>query len=119
LVRRQIALFVFSNHLTRVPGDIAVYSQIEEPTPRRIEHLNVAGNHGHAVGRTIAGKGESFAKVPVFWSAHALQFSRKHHNYAHSVLAVGVGHGYDDIKLDGSPADLKVRSFHAFGGGGS
>ena len=43
---------------------------------RRIEHWNVAGNQGRAVGRTIAfesqGKAESageFKKVPVFWSA--------------------------------------------------
>ena len=37
---------------------------------RRIEHWNVAGNHGRAVGKTIAeGKGQPFVKVPVFWSA--------------------------------------------------
>lgn len=27
----------------------------------------------------------------------------------------GVGHGYDDIKIDGNPADLKVRPFPRFG----
>lgn len=32
--------------------------------------VKVAGNHGRAVGKTIAeGKGQPFVKVPVFWSA--------------------------------------------------
>ena len=32
--------------------------------------LQVAGNQGRAVGKTIAqGKGQPFVKVPVFWSA--------------------------------------------------
>ena len=70
---RFMPIFVFSDYLTRAAGDIAVYPQVEEPTPRRIEHWNVAGNHGRAVGRTIAGKGEPFAKVPVFWSARTLR----------------------------------------------
>jgi len=29
----------------------------------------------------------------------------------------GIGHGYDDIKVDGNPADLKVRSFLRSWGG--
>jgi len=82
-------------------GDIAVYPQVEEPTPRRVEHWNVAGNHGRAVGRTIAGKGEPFAKVPVFWSALGSQ-----------LRYCGVGHGYDDIKVDGNPADLKFVAYY-------
>jgi hypothetical protein len=83
LVSCQIIPSVFSDHLTRAVGDIAVYPQVEEPTPRRIEHWNVAGNHGRAVGRTIAGKGEPFTKVPVFWSARTLYLVIWHHNCAY------------------------------------
>ena len=52
-------------------GDIAVFPQTETSEPRRIEHWNVASNHGRAVGRTIAGTQSPlpFSKVPVFWSA--------------------------------------------------
>jgi NADPH-dependent 2,4-dienoyl-CoA reductase/sulfur reductase-like enzyme len=109
---------VFSDHLMRVAGDIAVYPQVQDPTPRRIEHWNVAGNHGRAVGRTIAGKGGPFAKIPVFWSARTLHLIVRHYNYAHLVLLVGgqlrycgIGQGYDDIHVDGNPAELKVRPF--------
>lgn len=34
--------------------------------------LKVAGNHGRAVGVTISGKPQPFAKTPVFWSARTL-----------------------------------------------
>lgn len=52
-------------------GDIALYPQPGTGELRRIEHWNVAGNHGRAVGKSIAegGKGQLFVKVPVFWSA--------------------------------------------------
>jgi len=51
-------------------GDIAIYPEPSaDGETRRIEHWNVASNHGRAVGRTISGKGEPFAKVPIFWSA--------------------------------------------------
>jgi len=97
------------DNLLRVPGvrnvyaigDIAVYPQVEEPTPRRIEHWNVAGNHGRAVGRTITGKGEPFAKIPVFWSALGGQ-----------LRYCGIGQGYDDIKVDGNPVDLKFVAYY-------
>ena len=47
-------------------GDIAKYPHKGEY--RRIEHWNVAGNHGRAVGKTIAGSPQPFEKIPVFWS---------------------------------------------------
>jgi len=49
-------------------GDIAVYPQIPQGGEARIEHWNVAGNHGRAVGKTISGDPEPFSKVPIFWS---------------------------------------------------
>jgi hypothetical protein len=72
-----------------IAGDIAHFPQINGES-RRIEHWNVclallvcirclhlrtilqvAGNHGRAVGRTIAGgkKPLPFSKIPIFWSA--------------------------------------------------
>ena len=62
----------------RVPGFDGVYAIGDIATypaggitgeMKRIEHWNVASNHGRAVGRTITGKGEPFGKVPLFWSA--------------------------------------------------
>ena len=50
-------------------GDIAAYPENASGDWKRIEHWNVASNHGRAVGRTIMGKGEPFDKIPVFWSA--------------------------------------------------
>lgn len=55
-------------------GDIATYPEKTLGELRRVEHWNVASNHGRAVGRTIAGKGEPFAKIPVFWSARVYTF---------------------------------------------
>ncbi|KAG2017822.1 glutathione-disulfide reductase, variant 2 [Coprinopsis cinerea AmutBmut pab1-1] len=49
-------------------GDIAIYPQASGDETR-IEHWNVAGNHGRAVGVTISGKEQPFVKIPVFWSA--------------------------------------------------
>ena len=50
-------------------GDIATYPESTSGELRRIEHWNVASNHGRAVGRNIMGKGEPFEKIPIFWSA--------------------------------------------------
>lgn len=57
-------------------GDIATYKQTIRPGSRRVEHWNVAQNHGRAVGKTVAalsqGKKDAlqpFVKVPIFWSA--------------------------------------------------
>ena len=55
-------------------GDIAVYPQSPHGGDIRIEHWNVAGNHGRAVGKTISGKPEPFSKVPIFWSGRGCTF---------------------------------------------
>lgn len=49
-------------------GDIAVYPRIPDGGETRIEHWNVAGNHGRAVGKTISGSPVPFSKIPIFWS---------------------------------------------------
>jgi len=82
-------------------GDIAVFPQTETSVHRRIEHWNVASNHGRAVGRNIAGNPEPFAKIPVFWSAQGQQ-----------LRYCGLGIGYDDIHITGNPAELKFIAYY-------
>ncbi|KAF9000628.1 flavoprotein [Cyathus striatus] len=78
-------------------GDIAIYPQATGDETR-IEHWNVAGNHGRAVGKTIAGSPQPFFKIPVFWSAQGQQ-----------LRYCGVGHKYDDIFVKGDPGEMKAR----------
>ena len=56
-------------------GDIAVYPQHPLGEETRIEHWNVAGNHGRAVGKTISGTPVPFSKIPIFWSG------REYHSF--------------------------------------
>jgi len=101
------------DELLRVPGrsgvyaigDIATYPQLPGGPYRRIEHWNVAGNMGRAVGKTIAGSSQPFAKVPIFWSAQGQQ-----------LRYCGVGVGYDDIYVQGTPAELKFIAYYIQGG---
>lgn len=52
-------------------GDIATMPSFDGKQKIRIEHWNVAGNHGRAIGETIAkgGKGQPYTKLPIFWSS--------------------------------------------------
>jgi len=86
-------------------GDIAIFPQ-QTGEPGRIEHWNVAGNHGRAVGRTIARPDQaiSFAKVPIFWSAQGQQ-----------LRYCGVGVGFDDVILQGNPDEMKFVSYYVKG----
>ncbi|KAF9466559.1 flavoprotein [Collybia nuda] len=81
-------------------GDIAVYPQLSGDYTR-IEHWNVAGNHGRAAGKTIAGSPQPFVKIPVFWSAQGQQ-----------LRYCGVGHGYDDVFIKGSPSEMKFIAYY-------
>ncbi|KAH9953007.1 flavoprotein [Lactifluus volemus] len=97
------------DELLRVPGhtdvyaigDIATYPQLPLGTYRRVEHWNVAGNMGRAVGKTIAGSPQPFTKVPIFWSAQGQQ-----------LRYCGIGVGYDDIYIQGNPAELKFVAYY-------
>ncbi|KAF8525825.1 hypothetical protein BU17DRAFT_83310 [Hysterangium stoloniferum] len=85
-------------------GDIAVYPEKTTGDLRRIEHWNVASNHGRAVGRTIVGKGEPFNKIPIFWSAQGQQL-----RYA------GNGVGYEDVIIKGDPSEMKFVAYYTKG----
>ncbi|KAG2756692.1 hypothetical protein P692DRAFT_20825944 [Suillus brevipes Sb2] len=82
-------------------GDIAWYPQQKTGESRRIEHWNVAGNHGRAVGKTIAGDRQPFAKVPVFWSAQGQQ-----------LRYCGLGADYDDVIIHGNPGEMKFIAYY-------
>ncbi|KZT06056.1 uncharacterized protein LAESUDRAFT_726260 [Laetiporus sulphureus 93-53] len=83
-------------------GDIAIYPQPGTGEMRRIEHWNVAGNQGRAVGKTIAeGKPQPYVKIPVFWSAQGQQ-----------LRYCGVGAGFDDIIMVGNPDEMKFIAYY-------
>ncbi|KAF9790471.1 hypothetical protein BJ322DRAFT_1104126 [Thelephora terrestris] len=83
-------------------GDIAVYPRIPYGGETRIEHWNVAGNHGRAVGKTISGSPVPFSKVPIFWSGQG-----------QNLRYCGIGAGYDDVIIDGSLDELKFTAYYA------
>lgn len=80
--------------------------------------VQVAGNQGRAVGKTIAeGKGQPFVKVPIFWSARkcflSVCYKRSLTSFSpcaegQQLRYCGVGVGFDDVYIDGNPAELKV-----------
>ncbi|KAL0572324.1 Apoptosis-inducing factor 1 [Marasmius crinis-equi] len=80
-------------------GDVALYPQHGENV--RIEHWNVAGNHGRAVGKTIAGSPQPFVKTPVFWSAQGQQ-----------LRYCGYNAGYDNVIVKGEPGDMKFIAYY-------
>ncbi|OJA09005.1 hypothetical protein AZE42_11543 [Rhizopogon vesiculosus] len=82
-------------------GDIAWYPQQRTGESRRIEHWNVAGNHGRAIGKTISGDPQPFVKVPIFWSARAFK--------GQQLRYCGLGAGYDDIIIRGNPDEMKTH----------
>ncbi|KAF8968027.1 flavoprotein [Flammula alnicola] len=85
-------------------GDIAIHPQVNGDEAR-IEHWNVAGNHGRAVGLTISGKPQPFVKVPVFWSAQGQQ-----------LRYCGFGAKYEDVIIKGEPDDLKFIAYYVKAG---
>jgi len=85
-------------------GDIAVYPRIPDGGDTRIEHWNVAGNHGRAVGKTISGSPVPFSKIPIFWSGQG-----------QNLRYCGNGAGYDDIFIDGDLDELKFIAYYLKG----
>ncbi|KAL1668337.1 hypothetical protein GGF50DRAFT_46647 [Schizophyllum commune] len=81
-------------------GDIAMYPYKGEY--RRIEHWNVAGNHGRAVGKTIAGSPQPFEKVPIFWSGQGVRYC-------------GLGAKFEEVIVQGDPSS-KFVAYYVKGG---
>ncbi|CAE6416459.1 unnamed protein product [Rhizoctonia solani] len=85
-------------------GDVAHYPQAPTGESIRVEHWNVANNHGRAVGKTISGSPQPFKKVPIFWSAQGQQ-----------LRYCGIGTGYDDVIIKGNPGDMKFVAYYVKG----
>ena len=82
-------------------GDIAAYPS--DTGVVRIEHWNVACNHGRDIGRTLAtGKLHPYRHVPVFWSGLTSPL-----RYA------GTGVGYNQMHVDGEPDEAEFIAYYA------
>lgn len=75
--------------------------------PIRIEHWDVAQNHGRAVAKTLSGKKTSFKNVPYFWSAQGAQL-RYCGNNSPTV-------GWDDLVIQGDLKETKFAGFYTKG----
>ncbi|WFD25884.1 Apoptosis-inducing factor 1 [Malassezia nana] len=82
-------------------GDIAAY-----PTENglvRVEHWNVASNHGRAIGRMLAtGHVRAYKHVPVFWSS-----------LTSTLRYAGSGQGYTEVYVDGEPDEAEFIAYYA------
>ncbi|WWC58706.1 uncharacterized protein I303_101250 [Kwoniella dejecticola CBS 10117] len=88
-------------------GDIAHYVQYPDKFPRRVEHWNVAGNHGREVAHNITHPNDqvAYTKVPIFWSS-----------IGKGLRYLGTGAGFDDSWTDGSIDELKFATYQAKNG---
>lgn len=81
-------------------GDIVSYPTMNGF--QRIEHWNVACNHGREIGRTIAtGQPRVFSHVPVFWSG-----------LGSTLRYAGNGLGYDRVHVLGEPDEAEFTAFY-------
>lgn len=80
-------------------GDIAHYPQFPDKQSRRVEHWNVAGNHGRHVAHTISNPDapHPYHLVPIFWSS-----------VGGGLRYVGTGAKWEEQYVDGSESGLKV-----------
>ncbi|KAK8865946.1 hypothetical protein IAR55_001095 [Kwoniella newhampshirensis] len=85
-------------------GDIAHYVQYPDKFPRRVEHWNVAGNHGREVAHNITFPDDQvkYTKVPIFWSS-----------IGKGLRYLGTGAGFDDTYTDGDVGELKFATYQA------
>lgn len=87
-------------------GDIALFPEHTTGKSLRIEHWNVAQNHGRAAAAHIAGLPSTgpFDKTPVFWSAQGQQ-----------LRYVGHAAEYDDVYIQGDADALKFVAYYIKG----
>lgn len=82
-------------------GDIASYPTGHGLT--RIEHWNVASNHGREIGRTLAtGHVRTYTHIPVFWSGLGT-----------TMRYVGHGAGFNAVHVDGEPDEEEFVAYYA------
>lgn len=91
-------------------GDIAHFPYTgpgAEGTSIRIEHWDVAQNHGRALAKNLAGKTAPFSNIPYFWSAQGAQL-RYCGNNSPTV-------GWDDLVIQGDLKETKFAGFYTKG----
>lgn len=93
-------------------GDIATAPSLNGKSKIRIEHWNVAGNHGRAIGETIArlesnpsDKGRVYNRLPIFWSALGGQLR---------YVSDGNPDAPSETYVDGQPAEGKFVAYYAY-----
>ncbi|EIW72762.1 hypothetical protein TREMEDRAFT_67043 [Tremella mesenterica DSM 1558] len=88
-------------------GDIAHYPQYPDNFQRRVEHWNVAGNHGREVGHNITHPNDqvAYTKIPIFWSS-----------IGKGLRYLGTGAGFDETYTHGNPSELKFVTYQAKNG---
>lgn len=78
---------------------------------------------GRAVGKTISGLPQPFLKTPIFWSARASWFPWPNHRNCSNLVVegqqlryCGIGTGYDDMYIQGNPAEMNFIAYYIQGG---
>lgn len=82
-------------------GDIATYPGPSGLT--RVEHWNVAANHGRTIGRMLAtGRVRMYTHIPVFWSGLGT-----------TLRYVGSGAGFNAMHVVGEPDEEEFIAYYA------
>ncbi|CAO1614134.1 unnamed protein product [Sympodiomycopsis kandeliae] len=98
-------------------GDIATFPSFNGQSKIRIEHWNVAGNQGRAIGETVTlleqnaarkDEGVVFNKLPIFWSALGGQLR---------YVSDGNPDQSTEFYLDGNVAEGKFVAYYAYKNG--
>lgn len=92
-------------------GDIAHFPYTgpgESGKNIRIEHWDVAQNHGRCLAKNLAGKPSSFKNVPYFWSAQGAQLRYCGNNSP-------ANGGWDDLIIQGDLKETKFAGFYTKG----
>ena len=84
-------------------GDIAEYDSVVHDRRLRIEHWDVAFNHGKYVALNMLGKQQEYDVVPYFWSDLADWASMEY---------VGPASEWDEVWIRGSIGDGKFTAFY-------
>eukprot|EP01098_Paradermamoeba_levis_P014106 TRINITY_DN6626_c0_g5_i1.p1 TRINITY_DN6626_c0_g5~~TRINITY_DN6626_c0_g5_i1.p1 ORF type:complete len:621 (+),score=214.68 TRINITY_DN6626_c0_g5_i1:223-1863(+) len=89
-----------------VAGDIAHFKYAKTGEVIRVEHWDVAQQHGRVAARNMAGFPTVYDSIPFFWTS---QFNA-------AIRYAGNAMRWDEILFKGSLADLKFAAYYIFQG---